>query len=74
MVSSIMSTLEGECICFREIYINVNNLLAVLLLIVVGLSTIILYCILILVVACLLLYPFLVSFYIDVVAIFLFIR
>ena len=31
MVSSLMNTLEGECFCHREISINVNKLLVVLL-------------------------------------------
>ena len=34
MVSSLINTLRGECLCLREIYINVNKLLAVLLLLV----------------------------------------
>ena len=31
MVSSVISALDGECLCISEISINVNKLLAVLL-------------------------------------------
>ena len=80
MVSSLMNALEGECLCLREISINVNKLLAVLLLRVYLFICFFTYCILLLpvyflipfvytdvVVACLLLYPI---FYTDIVAIF----
>ena len=79
--SSVMNVLEGECLCLLEISINVNKLLAVLLLPVYPLFFIlhfVVVCLLLniffyiyVVVACLLLYPI---FYIAFVAIFLFIR
>ena len=78
-----MNALEGECLCLGEISINVNKLLAVLLLPVYLFIRFFLYCTLLLlvyflisfyaavVVACLFLYSL---FYADVVAIFLLIR
>ena len=84
MVSSLKNALEAEYLCLSEIYISVNNLLAVLLLPVYLLIPSFLYYTMLLpvyflissfildiVVACLLLYPL---FYTDVVAIFLFIH
>ena len=42
-LSSLMNTLEGECLCLHEISVNVNKLLAVLLLSVYFLSPFFLY-------------------------------
>ena len=66
-VSSLMNPFEGECLSLREISINVNKLLPVLLL---PIYLLIRFFILHFVVACLFFNPI---FYTDVVAIFLFI-
>ena len=80
MISSLMNAIAGQYFHLREIFINVNKLIAVLLtaIYIFFMQHVVVACLLFnplfytdIVVVCLLLYPF---FYIDVVVLFLFIR